>query len=162
MPHVEGSVTIRQARLIFRNFAGKEGPYNKAGDRSFAVLLDPTQAEGMISQGWNVKFTRPRDDEEQGSPFLEVSIGYKVRPPKIVMVTSKGKTILEEEELELLDWAAIKYGDLIVNPYNWSVRGETGCKAYLKSLYAVIDEDELDLEYNNLDEIPSRGGRVEE
>jgi hypothetical protein len=34
-------VLMEGVRIIFRNFAGKEGQYNKEGDRNFGVILPP-------------------------------------------------------------------------------------------------------------------------
>ena len=39
------TIMMEGVRIIFRNFEGKEGPYNKAGERNFAVLLDDKTAE---------------------------------------------------------------------------------------------------------------------
>ena len=46
---------VEDARLIFKNFKGKEGPYNKEGDMNFAVVLDEKTAEQMLKDGWNVR-----------------------------------------------------------------------------------------------------------
>lgn len=158
----EGTLLIEDARIIFRNFAGKEGKYNREGDRNFCVLLDPELAETMREDGWNVKALKAREEGETDQPYIQVSIGYKIRPPKVVMVTSRGRTILSEDEIEVLDWVDIRQVDLIVNPYHWNVKGTTGISAYVKSLYITIEEDALDLKYAELDELPSRSGRVVE
>ena len=43
------------ARLMFRNFSGKESEFNQAGDRNFCVVLEAAEAEEMKKIGWNVK-----------------------------------------------------------------------------------------------------------
>jgi hypothetical protein len=147
MPPNDGSVTIENARIVFRNFAGKEGMYNREGDRNFAVLLDHETASAMSEDGWNIKALKAREEDDQEQPYLQVSVNFKGRPPKCVMITSRGRTQLYEDEVELLDWADIKTCDLIVRPYEWAVNGKTGIKAYLKSIFVTIEEDELDLKY---------------
>lgn len=141
------NITIEGARLVFRNFSGAEGKYNRAGDRNFTVFLDTDDAEQMAKDGWNVKHLQPRDDQDEPQAILSVAVSYKGRPPKIMMVTSKGKTPVGEDMVDILDWAEIKTADLIINPYEWEVNGKTGIKAYLKSLYIVLEEDELDRKY---------------
>jgi hypothetical protein len=66
------------------------------------------------------------------------------------MITSRGRTSLGEEEINLLDWAEIKTADVIFRPYNWEVSGKTGVKAYLVSLFVTIKEDELELKYADI------------
>jgi hypothetical protein len=135
---------------MFRNFSGKEGPYNVAGDREFAVVLDAENAVILEADGWNVKYLMPRDNDEpkeDPKPYLPVKVNFKVRPPTVVMITSNARTRLDEDSIGALDWADIKYVDLIVTPYNWVYGAKTGTKAYLKSLYVTIEEDDLALKY---------------
>lgn len=148
------TVLMEGVRIIFRNFAGKEGQYNREGDRNFAVLLDEETAQAMAEDGWNVKWLKPREDADEGEadqPYIQVSVNFTGRPPNIVQITSRGRTNLGEDEVELLDWADIVNADLIVRPYHWEVNGKTGVKAYLQSLYVTIEEDELQKKYADLD-----------
>lgn len=143
-------LVIEDARIIFRNFAGKEKQFNRAGDRNFSVLLDPDLAKKMEEDGWNVQYLKVRPDDEDPTPqaHLQVKVNYgKSKPPTVVMISSRGRTHLDEETIELLDWADITKVDLIVNPYDWDVNGKTGTKAYLSSIYVTIFEDELALKY---------------
>lgn len=155
MPKRElGAVTIEDARIMFRNFAGKEGPYNREGDRNFAVLLDEQTAAEMLEDGWNVKTLRSREEGDPEQPYLAVSVNFKgPRPPRCVMISSRGRTPLTEDYVELLDYADIRTVDLIVNPYEWVVNGKSGVKAYLKSIFVVIEEDALELKYADVPEI---------
>lgn len=141
------SVVFEDVRIGFRNFSGKEGQYNREGDRNFVVFLDPETAEAMMEDGYNVKHLKPRDEDEDPQAYLQVSVNFKGRPPKVVMVTSRGKNPLGEEEVEVLDWVDIKMVDLIIRPYQWEVNGKSGVKAYLQSIFITIEEDELELKY---------------
>lgn len=143
----DGTLIMEDARIVFRNFAGAEGMYNREGDRNFCVLLEDDTAAEMLADGWNVKRLKPRDDAEQGTAYIQVSVGFKGRPPRMVMITSRGRIELGEDECVLLDWADIDKVDLIIRPYHWNVNGRTGVKAYLKSIFVVIHEDYLELKY---------------
>ncbi len=150
----ENTVLMEGVRIIFRNFQGKEGQFNRAGDRNFGVILPPDVAEAMLADGWNVKYLKPREDDEEGeeTPWVSVSVAFdKGRPPKIMMVTDRGRTALDESTVDMLDWADIQNVDLIVRPYTWEVSGRTGVKAYLQSMYVTIEEDELERKYAEMD-----------
>lgn len=154
MAKQDGTIVMENVQILFRNFAGEEGQYNREGDRNFAVLLDETNARMLGEDGWNVKVLKPRegDEDEEERPYLPVSVSFKGRPPRIVMITSRGKTNLTEDQVGMLDWADIKNVDLIVRPYNWEVNDKTGIKAYLQSLYVTIEEDELEQKYADLEQ----------
>lgn len=160
MDYARRTLTIEDARIIFRNFAGKEGKYNREGDRNFCLLLDEDLAERLHRDGWNVKSLRAREEGDPEQPYIPVSVEYSKKPPKIVLVTWNGKTTLTEDECEIIDWIDIKKIDLILNPYDWAVNGKTGIKAYLNTLYVVVQENELDMKYRDLEELPARAGRA--
>jgi len=144
---VTQNITIEGARIIFRNFSGKEGKYNAPGNRNFCVLLDENLAEDLMRDGWNVRYLRPREQEDEPQAYMQVKVAFGNIPPTVVLITSKGKTRLNEDSLDILDWAEIKNVDLIIRPYNYDVSGHQGVKAYLKSIYVTISEDELESKY---------------
>jgi hypothetical protein len=154
MAQPDNTVLMEGVRIIFRNFSGKEGQYNREGDRNFAVLLDDAVATAMAEDNWNIKWLRPRSEEEEEAPqaYLPVSLNFKGRPPRIVLITSRGRTNLDEDSVDMLDWADIVNVDLIVRPYEWTVNQKTGIKAYLQSIYVTIEEDALELKYSELDQ----------
>lgn len=159
----DGQLMIENAKIVFRNFAGKEGMYNAEGDRNFCVLLDDDLAQKLVADGWNVKTLRAREEDDVPQPYIQVSVKYRgrngnsVRPPAITMITSKGRTPLSEAECEILDWVDIANVDLIVRSFQWAVNGKTGIKAYLKSIYITIQEDALALKYADIPEISANG-----
>lgn len=151
------NIVIENARIGFRNFSGKEGKFNPSGKRNFCWFIDDAGlAERLKADGWNVKELRPREEGDSPQAYLQVAVNYENRPPKIVIVTSKGKNVVSEEEVGMLDWAEISNVDLIITPYNWEFNGKTGVKAYTKSMYITIEEDEFEQKYadapNDIDE----------
>jgi len=147
------NLIIEDANVVFRNFAGREGMYNAEGQRNFCVILDDKPAEEMAADSWNIKYLKAREEGDTPTPYVQVAVGFKGRPPKLVLITSRGKTELDEDEAELLDWVDIAGVDLIIRPYNWSVNGKSGVKAYLKSIFVTVDESALDIKYAEVPEL---------
>ena len=146
------NLLIENARILFRNFSGKEGQFNPPGRRNFCVIVDDAVAERLETDGWNVRWLQPRDEYETPRPYLQVAVRFDNFPPKVVIVSSKGKTVLDEEAVALLDWVEIEKVDLTINPSSWvlhkGTKGEkSGVKAYLKSIYVTIVEDDLENKY---------------
>lgn len=142
---------VEDARLVFRNFSGAENQYNRPGDRNFSVILDDKTAQILLREGWNVKTLDSREEGEPDTPYIPIAVGYKNRPPRIVMITSTGRTNLNEDSVGVLDWADIQTCDLIARAYEWDVNGKTGIKAYLQSMFVTIEEDELERKYAIMD-----------
>lgn len=167
MTQNDGTLLQENAEIVFRNFAGREGMYNAEGDRNFCLILDAKTAEEMVADGWNVKFLKPREEGEDPTPYIQVSLKYrgrngaKVKPPRTVLITSRGRTDLTEDEVELLDLIDIANVDLIVRPYQWAVNGKTGTKAYLKSLFITMQEDALEMKYADVPEVGSANLAIE-
>lgn len=144
---VKNNITIEDAKIGFRNFSGKEGKFNPPGRRNFCVFVEPELAGILKEDGWNVKWMKARDPEDPDLPYLQVAVHFGKVPPRIVLVTSRGKTLLDEANVNIIDWAEIEKVDLIIRPYNWDVSGKGGVKAYVKSMYITIKEDELEAKY---------------
>lgn len=138
---------IEDAQMVFRNFAGKEGQYNRAGDRNFCVFLDEETATQMAADGWNIRTLEAKEEGDIQRPYIQVAVNFKNRPPRVVLISSTGRTNLDEESVEVLDYADIRLVDLIANASYWEVNGKSGVKAYLKSLFVTIEEDELEKKY---------------
>lgn len=138
---------VEDARLIFRNFSGKEGQYNREGDKNFAVVLDPATAERMLADGWNVKVLSGREEGDEDTFYIQVSVNFKNRPPRVVLITDKKRTNLADDTVDVLDWVDIRTVDLIARGYDWVVGDKAGTKAYLQSMFVTIEQDALEKKY---------------
>ena len=147
MPDEVATFKVEDARLIFKNFSGREGPMNRAGERNFCVILDPETAAQMVDDGWNVRSLNPKEEGDEPTPYIQVSVGYKIRPPRITLITSAGRTQLDESTVDVLDYANMKLVDLIARASYWEVNGKTGIKAYLQTMFVTIEEDDLERKY---------------
>ena len=145
------NLSIENAKLIFRNFAGKPTKFTAAGVRDFCVVIPNNIAQDLIADGWNVK-CRKGETPDMDSYILNVKVSYNLRAPKIVMMTSTTKTSLDESSIGVLDYAEIDHADVIISPYNWELNGHSGVKAYLKALYVTLEEDEFEKKYSDIPE----------
>ncbi|NLD50540.1 MAG: Bro-N domain-containing protein [Clostridiaceae bacterium] len=137
---------IENATIIFRNFSGDETKFNKAGDRNFCVIIDdPNMAQIMSRDGWNIKTLTPRDEGDEPKNYVNVAVRFNNFPPKMVLISGKTHTILDEESVNVLDNIEIENVDLTIRPYTWE---EGKIKAYLKDMYITIKQDMLAAKYS--------------
>lgn len=149
---------MENARIIFRNFEGREEKYNRKGDRNFGLVIEDREvAEQLLADGWNIKELTPKnnddyDDAPEVIYWLPVTVRFDNVPPKVMLVTRRKKTRLNEDNINTVDYANIAKVDLTVTPYDWEVNGKSGTKAYLQTMYVTINEDEFADKYADLEE----------
>lgn len=154
---VENNLRIENAKIAFRNFSGKEGKFNPAGRRNFCVILDQEQGRRLKEDGWNIRYLQSRDEDEPDTPYMQVAVSFDNYPPRVILITKEGKTSLDEETVNILDWAEIDKVDLVIRPYNWEVNGRGGVKAYLKTIYVTLVEDEFESKYYDIPDTGKSG-----
>lgn len=133
---------IDDARIIYRNFAGRGDKYNREGDRNFAVLIpDEKLADELVERGWNVKIKPPREDDDTPFMFLPVKVKFNDRGPNVYLKTGDAQNRLDEESVSILDNIDIISVDLDIRPYDWSVNGKYGRTAYLQAIRVTQNVD---------------------
>lgn len=151
---VTNNVKIEGATLIYKNFRGLGNQFNSEGNRNFGVLIDDELAESLEEDGWKIKKLRAKEDDpdQHEQAWMPVKVKFGQYPPIAVLITSRGKTRLDEDTIGQLDFASIKTVDLIIRPYNYpAMNGRpAGVSAYLKSLYVTVNEDDLALKYADI------------
>lgn len=153
------TVTLRDTQIIYRNFAGRPGPYNAEGERSFSVLLDEDTANVLLAQGLNVKPINRRDPDEEQMYQLPVAVSYAKRPPRVYMVTGDGeimplrKTMLPQDMVGMMDDLELSAAHMVLSIYNYEVRGTKGKKCYLQSFFGHVMLDELEQEYATVEDM---------
>lgn len=149
---INKNIVIENARIMFRNFSGEEKRFNPVGRRNFCVFLETDLGKVLEEDGWNIKWLEPRDEDEDGEPqpYMQVTVSFDHVPPKIVLISGTVNTLLDDSTIDVLDNAEIANVDLIIRPYNWEVNGKTGVKAYVKSMYVTLEDDEFSEKYDAL------------
>lgn len=148
-------LVIKNVKLAFRNFAGRPTKYNReGGKRTFCVIVEQDVGESLSRDGWNVKWFKVREGEENEPRrgFMEVVVNYRsLRGPQIIMHIEDENIrpkYITEKELHILDHAEIAFCDMILNPYRWTDDdGNVRLKPYLQKMHVTIRQDELDKRY---------------
>lgn len=152
-------VTVKGCKgqqLIFRNFEGVANRYNNPGDRNFCLIIDEELASELEAKGFTIKRTKG-DGDYDPVPYIKIKIGYTRKdgsdnpyPPKIFKIDSTGMKMLDKNNVKLLDGSRLNNVDLefSASPYEDRDTGTIKYSAYLKSLYAEIEESALEREYN--------------
>lgn len=143
-------ITIENAHLIYRNFAGAAKKFNAKGLRNFNVLLDVDLAKVLEKDGWNIKWDDPKEDGDLPQARIKVAVRFDNYPPRIILITKNGKTILDEDSVDILDWAEIERADVVLTGSSWDVQGKQGIKAYLRKAFVTLSEDDLESKYSDV------------
>ena len=143
-----GILQINDARIVFRNFRGEGGPYNREGDRNFALVIPNEDiADELIKDGWNVKIKEAREEGDQPFIFLTVKVKFNDIGPHIYLKTGKAVNKLDEETVSCIDDIDIRSVNLDISPYDWEINGKTGRTAYLQSMEIIQEIDRFAARY---------------
>lgn len=139
---------IDDARIIFRNFRGEGGKFNKEGDRNFALTIpNEEMAEALqndVNQygaGWNVKIKPPREEGDEPFMYLPVKVKFNNRGPVVYLKSGNNRVKLTEDTIDMLDEIDIRSVDLDIRPYDDEINGKPFRAAYLQSMCVTQEID---------------------
>lgn len=142
---------IDDCRIIHRNFEGRKSMYNKEGDRNFSVVINDQEiADQLMDAGYNVRIKPPREEGDSPFMYLPVKVKFNDNGPLVYLVTNDKMTQLNADTVSCLDKISIRSVDLDINPYDWTVTGNSGRSAYLGSMRVVQSIDRFMQEYNDV------------
>lgn len=143
-----GMVEVDDARIIYRNFSGEGGKYNRPGDRNFSILIDDEAiADALINDvnqygvGWNVKIRPARDEDDIPFMHLPVKVKFNAKGPGVHLTTGNRTIRLTEDMVDMLDEIEIRSVSLDIRPYDNIVNGKPFRAAYLHSIHVIQEID---------------------
>ena len=140
--------TVKNAKLLFRNFAGAQDRFGNTA-RTFCVIIPDDAVDDFRAEGFNVKTLKTRDETEEPLPFITVQVNFGGRLPKIVSIIGRTRTLLNEQTVGALDFADLERADIAIRPYHGRTKaGAEFCSAYLDKGFFTIVEDELEAMYS--------------
>ena len=149
-------INISNARICFRNIAGKPTKFNsKGGVRDFAVVLDNYEdVQALVDMGFPVKYFNKKDPSDPDVPFLKIKVNFRynedgteIISPHIYIINGGKKVLVTPQTAEIVDQADIAFCDIVIKPYPWNIHGNVGMAAYLDKMYVNIAEDEFEKKY---------------
>lgn len=141
-------IECENVRLIWTNFAGREGKYNPAGNRNFNIVLEESDAKMLQDLGLNVKFHEGRDENDPGIYTLQIKINFKsYNPPEIWMKNSHGNAQLDEDSVKMLD--PLVSADAVTESWlSFNLNHyEQFTTAYLQKLLVTVQESDYEARF---------------
>lgn len=137
-------ISLEDTRFIYMtNFQGdpNRDKYRAVGKFANIVIPDLMLARELIDEGFNIRFTRPKEGEEEGfipTYYVRVNVNYDVSwPPKIYIVTGNNEPkLLDDESIGMLDNIRVKNVNAVLSSREW----EPGrFSLYVKTMYVEQD-----------------------
>lgn len=150
-----------QMDLLYRNFAGNKTDYNDAGNRNFCIKVAEEDVDTLLKANINVK--RTKEDE----PYFKVNVRYDNVPPTVARVKTLPngqviKTVIDEDNLKMLDRTFIAEATISASPYYSKKNKRWTCYLSAMMFTPLVDPvqeeidalDAADCEFPRDDEVP--------
>ena len=135
---------IESKEIYFKNFRGRELPYNPAGKRTFWVRIDGRKAKKLKKEGWSIKEIYINEAKTKKRWCLPVTIYESLHDTTVnsrvyanISIGNRDRQYLQRrlnrDSIGLLDVASITRSQLNIFGYKWDIGGKQVMKAYLRS-----------------------------
>lgn len=130
---------LDDCRLKFKNFAGAEGMYNNAGERSFQLSLEPEDYEILKEKGFPVKAKQVEDTTYFS---MTVKLGWTNRDgsvygPDIYLDANGKRTKIGPDEAGRLDKLGLTNVNMDVRLFHWTKGAKEGNSCWLNAMEAT-------------------------
>ena len=142
------SIKIENAKIMFRDFAGKVDEYNPTGKRSFCVILDEDMAQQFQDDGFNIKVTKPKNADYFPVKYLKVNVSYKVSAPLVRCYFGNKYRDYSENTLMAIDHMNFENVDLVLSVSRGMYLGKPYTTAYLSEFHGVVKESPYASKYS--------------
>lgn len=141
-------VEIDDSNFIFeRNFRGDPnvGKYKSKQRRATIIIPNHNQAKDLMDEGFNVKFTSPREGEEEGfvpTYFIKIIANYDSRTQPMIYIVPEGGSpvLLDQVSVSEIDGCYATRVRAVLNPYT---NKETGAKSlYVQTMYVEAERSD--------------------
>lgn len=151
-------VIIEGTKFIYKtNFSGDpdRDTYGNTQRKGNLIIPDIEQARRLIDEGFNVKLTKPKPGEEEGSIpryYVAIKVNYESEwPPKIFLMTGENDrhgVLLDAESVSNIDYMWIDNVNVVLNKYE----GKNGKSLWVKSMevFQKMDDDPISLRHANV------------
>ena len=145
---------IDDAKIIWPNFEGRPGQFNREGERSFSLIIPTEEMKDMLLEdvnkygaSWNVRIRPPREEGDTPFMHLPVKVSFNDRGPKVYLDNGFNVRELNEDTAGLLDRIEIRSVDLDIRPYDNVVHNKPYRTAYLKAIWVYQEVDRFASRY---------------
>lgn len=141
---MESRIVLENTNFIFEtNLSGDPARdrFHSLGRKCNIIIPNPEMAQAMIADGFNVKATNPRPDEDPSTfvPtfFVSTNTNYECKyPPRIFLVAGDNPpALMSPETVGIIDTIRVANVDAVLNVRAW----EKGKTLYVNTMYVVQD-----------------------
>lgn len=137
------NVVVKNACIMFTNFAGEPDRFGLAGRPQFNLVLSKEAADDLRADGWNIRVMPGREEGEEPTYMTNINVSFSDdgrRDPTIKLYSSlDGKKVcrrLTAETVSKLDAIRLERINLRIGSFNYNGDRYT-MKGYLHEFQAV-------------------------